>query len=87
MSRLATAGLVGAVAGIEITPLRLRVRGTAGSGKSAVALAVAERAAGTGQRPLMVCFNRPLAEKLRAAAPASSSSRAEVANCTKRWVS
>ncbi len=69
MARLAAAGLVGAVAAIEMTPLRLRVRGTAGSGKSTVALAAAERAVEAGQRPLVVCFNRPLAEKLRAAAP------------------
>ncbi len=70
MARLAAAGLVGAVAGIEMTPLRLRVRGTAGSGKSTVALAAAERAVEAGQRPLMVCFNRPLAEKLRGRGPA-----------------
>ncbi len=58
MARLAAAGLVGAVAGLEMAPLRLRVRGTAGSGKSTVALAAAERAAAGGRRALVVCFNR-----------------------------
>ncbi len=72
MARLAGAGLVGAVSAIEMAPLRLRVRGTAGSGKSTVALAAAERAVAAGRRPLMVCFNRPLAEKLKAAAPAAA---------------
>ena len=72
MARLTAAGLVGFAAGIEMAPLRLRVRGTAGSGKSTVALAAAERAVKAGQRPLVVCFNRPLAERLKAAAPAAA---------------
>lgn len=72
MAHLAAAGLVGAVAGIEMAPLRLRVRGTAGSGKSTVALAATERAVEVGRRPLVICFNRTLAEKLKAAAPAAA---------------
>ena len=63
------AGLSDAVGAIEMTPMRLRVRGTAGCGKSTVALAAAERAAQAGGRVLLVCFNRSLAEKLKAAAP------------------
>ena len=63
------AGLSDTVAAIEMTPMRLRVRGTAGCGKSTVALNVVERAAEAGRRVLMVCFNRALAEKLKASAP------------------
>jgi len=62
-------GLADTVAAIEMTPLRLRVRGTAGSGKSTVAGRIADRVVQAGRRPLLVCFNRPLAEKLRATAP------------------
>ena len=63
------AGLASNVQAIEMSPMRLRVRGTAGCGKSTVALSLVERAVAAGLRPLVVCFNRPLAEKLRATAP------------------
>lgn len=68
MARL-SGGLAEAVAGIEMTPLRLRVRGTAGCGKSSVAMKFIEMAVANGRRPLLVCFNRPLAERMKAAAP------------------
>jgi superfamily I DNA and RNA helicase len=48
-----------------MTPFRLRVNGTAGCGKTLVAEQVFERAVEQRKRPLLVCFNRPLAEKLR----------------------
>ncbi len=60
-------GLAATVGCIEMSPLRLRVRGTAGSGKSAVAARAFARLVETGRKPLLVCFNRPLAEKLKAA--------------------
>jgi len=62
-------GLAGVIEHIEMTPLRLRVRGTAGCGKSVVALAAHRRAVAAGRRALLVCFNRPLKESLAAAAP------------------
>lgn len=66
MIRLA-GGLASSVGSIEMRPLRLRVKGTAGCGKSAVAARAYAEALQHGRRPLMVCFNRPLAEKLKAA--------------------
>jgi superfamily I DNA and RNA helicase len=48
-----------------MTPFRLRVSGTAGCGKTLIAEQMFERAVARGRRPLLVCFNRPLAEKLR----------------------
>ncbi|MCU0868054.1 MAG: AAA family ATPase [Burkholderiales bacterium] len=47
---------------IECTPHRVRVVGTAGSGKTQLALALMRDAAGAGRRALYVCFNRPLAD-------------------------
>jgi superfamily I DNA and RNA helicase len=42
------------------------VQGAAGSGKSLVGRAYVEQRAASGARVLMVCYNRPLAERLRA---------------------
>ena len=58
-------GLARFLMGLEMTPFRLRVSGTAGCGKTLVAEQMFERVVGQGKRPLLVCFNRPLAEKLR----------------------
>lgn len=49
---------------IECDPFRLRVIGTAGSGKTQLALAVCQDAMAAGRRPLYVCFNRPLADHM-----------------------
>jgi len=54
---------------LEARALRLRVIGTAGSGKTQLAYALLEDAARDGRRPLYVCFNRPLADHLREIAP------------------
>ena len=51
---------------LEMKPLRLRVRGTAGCGKSSIAARFFNAALKAGRRPLLVCFNRPLAERLKA---------------------
>jgi len=53
---------------IEMTPFRLRVTGTAGSGKTQLALAEFGAALAAGKRPLYVCFNRPLADHFEAIA-------------------
>ena len=59
------------IGNIEMSPLRLRVRGVAGCGKTGIAVHFYERALDAGKRPLMVCFNRPLREKLKAIVPNS----------------
>lgn len=47
---------------IECDPFRLRIIGTAGSGKTQLALSVFRDAVAEGKRPLYVCYNRPLAD-------------------------
>lgn len=54
---------------IEMTPLRLRVKGAAGCGKSGVAIKFYEDVLRKGRRPLLVCFNKPLREKINAIVP------------------
>jgi len=56
---------------LEFEPFRLRVVGTAGSGKTQLALRILEDAAAKGQRAQYVCFNRPLADHLARLAPAT----------------
>lgn len=50
---------------LEMHTFRLRIEGTAGSGKSLLARRFYDRAIAASRRPLMVCFNRPLAERLK----------------------
>ncbi len=54
---------------IEMSPHRLRVTGTAGSGKTQLALAVLADAHAAGRRALYVCYNRPLADHIALVAP------------------
>lgn len=61
-----TGVLAAILTGLRMTPFRLRVMGTAGSGKSLVARHFFARAEAEGRRVLLVCFNRPLAERLKA---------------------
>lgn len=66
-----SAGLATWACRLEFEPFRLRIVGTAGSGKTQLALRVLEEAAACGKRALYVCFNRPLADHLAAIAPAN----------------
>jgi hypothetical protein len=55
---------------LEFSPYRLHVDGTAGSGKTQLALAEYRDAIARGARPLYVCYNRPLADHFAAIVPA-----------------
>lgn len=55
---------------LEFEPFRLRVTGTAGSGKTQLALREFGDAIARGRRPMYLCFNRPLADHFQAIAPA-----------------
>ncbi len=57
---------------LKMTPFRLRAVGTAGSGKTQLALQELQACHTGGGRALYVCFNRPLAERMRAVAPADA---------------
>ena len=50
---------------------RAAIRGVAGSGKTMLALAKAQREARAGRRTLLLCYNQPLQDWLKAAVPAS----------------
>ncbi len=54
---------------LEFEPFRLRVVGTAGSGKTQLALGVLHDAAAAGRRALYACYNRPLADHIARVAP------------------
>lgn len=54
---------------LEFAPYRLHVKGTAGSGKTQLALAEYRDAIARGGRPLYVCYNRPLADHFGAIVP------------------
>jgi superfamily I DNA and RNA helicase len=58
-------GLADTLSAIEMVPLKLRIRGTAGCGKSIVAGRYVDAAVASAKRPLLVCFNRSLAERLK----------------------
>ena len=68
VTRLAS-GLAQSATQLEFSPFRLRVRGTAGSGKTQLALRVLSDAAAAGESALYLCYNRPLADHIASIAP------------------
>ena len=54
---------------IDFSPFRLRVIGTAGSGKTQLALSVFRDSIKQGRKPLYVCYNRSLADHVSKVAP------------------
>ena len=54
---------------IDFSPFRLRVIGTAGSGKTQLALSVYRQAIQLGRKPIYVCYNRSLADHIVKIAP------------------
>ena len=54
---------------IQFSPFRLRVIGTAGSGKTQLALSVFCESIKQGRKPLYVCYNRSLADHVLKIAP------------------
>jgi len=65
-------GLATWVSRLSITPFRLHVRGTAGSGKTQLALQELRQAASNTLQALYICYNRPLADAVKAVAPTSA---------------
>ncbi|MDX2141844.1 MAG: NERD domain-containing protein [Rhodospirillaceae bacterium] len=62
-------GLAETISCIEFSPRRLRVKGTAGCGKSLVALKRFAELAAQSKRVLMLCYTRSLRDRLNALAP------------------
>lgn len=57
-------GLLKIISNIEMYPLRLRVKGVAGCGKSQLARHIYEKAISDDRRPMMICYTRPLKDKI-----------------------
>ena len=58
-------GLSDVIDNLEFEPFKLRVTGTAGSGKTQVTLAFCDRMLAQEKKPLLLCYNRALADKLK----------------------
>jgi hypothetical protein len=58
-------GLGDVIDSLEFSPFRLRVLGTAGSGKSQLTMRFYQQALSEGKRVLLLCYNRPLADRLQ----------------------
>lgn len=69
---------------LEFSPYRLHVVGTAGSGKSQLALAEYTATIAAGKRPLYLCYNRPLADHMQRILPAGGVACTFHALCTLR---
>jgi hypothetical protein len=62
-------GLVEVIGNLEMTPFLLRIKGSAGCGKSLVAAHLYRRSVEEKKRPLLVCYNRPLSERMKHTLP------------------
>ena len=60
-----TGSMVDVLNNLDMTPYRLRVRAVAGCGKSMAVTNFYHRALREGHRPLLLCFNRSLNEKMK----------------------
>jgi len=60
-----TGGLIKIIDNLDMSPFRLKVSGVAGCGKSHLARHFYDKSIEEGKRPLLVCFNRPLRERLK----------------------
>lgn len=69
---------------LEFSPYRLHVVGTAGSGKSQLALAEYSATISTDKRPLYLCYNRPLADHMQRILPAGGVVSTFHALCAQR---
>ena len=62
-------GLLKVISNIEMGPLRLRIKGVAGCGKSQVARHIYSKAIENNKRPMMICYNRPLKDRMESTVP------------------
>jgi len=76
-------GLAEVVDKLEFSPFHLRVIGTAGAGKSQLTVRLCEQALAAGSRPLLLCFNRPFADRLRPLVPAGTTTNTYYGFCTE----
>jgi superfamily I DNA and RNA helicase len=70
---------------LEFSPWRLYVQAAAGSGKSVLAMEIFQRAKVSGERVLLACYNRPLADLLQASLRDDESVNTFHGHCI-RWV-
>lgn len=68
-TRFLSEGLTQWVPRIEAPSRIVRVQGTAGSGKTQLALSLLRQAVAQGKQAAYICFNRPLADHMREIAP------------------
>ena len=57
------------IGNLSMSPLRLRVQGNAGCGKTGIAMDYYRQVIEAGRKPLLLCYNRPLREKLNSLLP------------------
>ena len=67
-----TGALASILSNLTMSPYRLRINGVAGSGKSHIARQFMVRSCNKGHKVMMLCYNRPLAEKLKKNVPGDS---------------
>ena len=60
-----TGALASVLSNLTMSPYRLRINGVAGSGKSHIARQLMARSCDKGHKVMMLCYNRPLADKLK----------------------